>query len=407
MAIRTVNPGQSIQSAADASMPGDVVLLAAGVHTGTVGFWTRPGTAAAPITLRGAPGAVMQPAGGYNAVTITMNYTTVEDLEIRNAAGDGIEANGAHHITVRRCKITGCGESGFQTNYCDWVTAEDNECAGNALLGWFSGISLYQNRNLFAGSETRNFIRNNRCYDNVTPASGFSHTDGNGIIIDDFRSTQTAGFPSYDFLTLVENNLCYGNGGKGIQVTWSDGVTVRRNTCVANNVDPLNGGTWRGDISISDSRRAVVDGNIAVCVRGAGFLSANRAYDNTGPSSRLNNTVFTGNIGWDEAGTPSVRTDSGNATPVVAWIDPQLVNYLPTTPAAADAGWRPATTEPEPDIMELAALVAALEAYAASLETRLAALEARPTDPEIAARVATVEAEIVTLKAFDQAVKDL
>lgn len=41
----------------------------------------------------------------------------------------------------------------------------------------------------------------------------------------------------------------------------------------------------------------------------------------------------------------------------------------------------------------LDALIAAFAAYAAETETRIAAIEARPTDPEIAARVAALEAQ--------------
>lgn len=61
----------------------------------------------------------------------------------------------------------------------------------------------------------------------------------------------------------------------------------------------------------------------------------------------------------------------------------------------------------EPTLMEIAALLAALETTLQNVETRLAALEARPTDPEIAARLAQVEADIVGLKGFDQSIKDL
>ena len=42
---------------------------------------------------------------------------------------------------------------------------------------------------------------------------------------------------NYTFPTLVENNLVYSNGGKGIQIQLSDNVTIRNNTAYHNNLD--------------------------------------------------------------------------------------------------------------------------------------------------------------------------
>ena len=197
---------------------GDTVIVRAGTYAEAV-------TIGKSLTLTGEAGAILKPpSSAWNGITIAASNVTIEGLEIAGAKGDGIEGNGVHHITVRGCKVHGCGESGIQTNYSDWVTIEGNECWGNARDTWASGISTYQNRNIATGTLVdgfRNVIRGNICHDNVTLPAGGPHTDGNGIIIDDYQSTQTAGFPNYNFPTLVENNLCYGNGGKGIQVTWS------------------------------------------------------------------------------------------------------------------------------------------------------------------------------------------
>ena len=110
-----------------------------------------------------------------------------------------------------------------------------------------------------------NVVRNNICFGNrVIDLPGNpepAHTDGNGIIIDDFRNTQLPDVGQYGqlksrksatnyvFNTLVENNLSYGNGGKGIHIFLSDNVTVRNNAAHWNNRDELNPGTWRGELS--------------------------------------------------------------------------------------------------------------------------------------------------------------
>ena len=61
--------------------------------------------------------------------------------------------------------------------------------------------------------------------------------------MDDFHNSQNGSAAgNYPFTTLVENNLVYGNGGKGIQVFLSDNVTIRNNTAYFNNRDKLNNG---------------------------------------------------------------------------------------------------------------------------------------------------------------------
>lgn len=398
--MATINATPStLTSALSRAVAGDTVVLAAGEYRGPSITINRA------ITLKGGPGVIIRPtSSAWNGITVTAHNVTVEDLEIVGARGDGIEANNVHHFTARRLKVSGCGESGVQTNYSDWITVEGCECTGNARDTWASGISLYQCRNLAAGTaEFRNIVRGNICRDNVTLPAGGPHTDGNGIIIDDFQHTQTSGFPNYTFPTLVENNLCAGNGGKGIQVTWSDNVTVRGNTCVGNNVDPNNDGTWRGDLSISQSKGASVIRNIAVCKRGSGRLASNRAYDDTSTSTRFNSTTYSGNVGWDASGTPSVRTDGGQSAPVVQWIDPQLgADFIPRI--ATTAGWRPAGVvippNPEPEPMTLEELIAAFKAYVEKTDAERAALTARVTaleavgDTALAERVAAVEAWI-------------
>lgn len=59
-------------------------------------------------------------------------------------------------------------------------------------------------------------------------------------------------------------------------------------------------------------------------------------------------------------------------------------------------------------------LMAHAQALLGAIDVRLQALEARPTDPEIAARVAALEAELAEIKAsmvqletFDQTIRDI
>ena len=345
-------PFNSIQQALNAGLqPGDEVVVRAGTYQEALEINTG-GSAAGNVTLRAeVPGTVtLDPlSNSFNAISINDDFVTVSGLRIVDAVGDGIEANGVHHIEILNNVISGSGESGIQFNYSDFILVDGNITYENASDGWFSGISIYQNRNITGDSsrdEFRTVISNNITYDNVTYTG--DHTDGNGIIIDDFQSTQTGGFPEYNFPTLVENNLAYGNGGKGIQVVWSDGVTVRNNTAFHNNNDDLNVGTWRGEISNSQSSNNTFINNIAVA--DPDINSGNTAIDSTSYGGYTNdNVVWISNLTFNgQAGSASIRTDGNNPSPSTAdgnllGVDPGFVNApndfrLSDNSVAIDAG---------------------------------------------------------------------
>jgi hypothetical protein len=89
------------------------------------------------------------------------------------------------------------------------------------------GISIYEAKSIgdhAAGSLI--IIRNNICDGNLTAPANGPHRDGKGIICDGWNCTQNAGTP-YPFTALVENNLCYNNGGAGITSCRSNKITFR------------------------------------------------------------------------------------------------------------------------------------------------------------------------------------
>lgn len=328
------SPWRTISHAMQAQLqPGDEVIVRPGTYNEAVNI-NQDGTLGNNIVLRSeVPGEakISAPSSAWNAVSINANYVTIDGFDITSAGGgDGIEANSVHHIDVLNNTVHDNGESGIQFNYSEFIRIEGNTTYGNASDGWFSGISIYQNRNVSGDTSTdgyRTIVRNNVSYDNVTESG--QHTDGNGIIIDDFQSTQTSGYPSYTYPTLVENNLVHDNGGKGIQVTWSDFVTVRNNTAYHNNVDDQNSGTWRGELSNSQSSNNTWVNNIAIVDPSEN--SNNRAIDSTSYGGYTNdNVVWENNITYTGTdGQASVRTDGGNSVPSsdnMLGVDPMLVN---------------------------------------------------------------------------------
>ena len=246
---------------------------------------------------------------------MTANYIRIVGVAVEGAQGDGISIENAHHVEVRDGRFVDCGESGIQADYSDVLRLENNRCTGNAASGWFSGISLYQCRELTddAPEGFRNIVRGNVCDRNFTYAG--QHTDGNGIIIDDFRQTQAENEPVYPHSTLVEKNTCRENGGKGIQVVWSDHVTVLNNWCEGNGQDPLDEGTWRGELSNANSSDNTFIDNVAIADPSASPY--NRAILNTSHGGYVNrNVVWTGNTTWNGTpGDPSVFVEGGGTGP--------------------------------------------------------------------------------------------
>ncbi|TBZ36055.1 calcium-binding protein [Rhizobium leguminosarum] len=347
------SPFRTISEAMSANLrPGDEVVVKAGTYNESINI-DKDGSAAGDITLRSeVPGAALirPPAGSYTGISVNANYVTIDGFDIKGGNGDGIEANNVHHVSILNNKVHDSGESGIQFNYSDFVKIVGNETYNNASSGWFSGISIYENRNITGDTSTtgyRNIVQNNISHDNVTKTG--AHTDGNGIIIDDFQSTQTDGHPNYTFKTLVDNNLVYENGGKGIQVAWSDSVTVQNNTAYHNNQDPLNDGTWRGELSNAQSSNNTWVNNIAVA--DPSVNKNNTAVDNTSYGGYTNaNVVWANNNTYNgTAGQASVRTDGGNAMPSTAngnklGVDPHFAGaasdnfHLASGSAAIDGG---------------------------------------------------------------------
>jgi serralysin len=392
----------SIQSQINAAASGATVTIAPGTYPENV-------TISKPVKLIGGPGVFLKgQAGGWNGIHVDANDVTIDGFDISGAKGDGIEANGQHHITILNCVVHGSGESGIQGNQSDWFRIENCKCYGNAGTGWFSGISLYQQKELATGTliegKWRNLIRNCECYNNDT--KGGNHTDGNGIIIDDWNNTQGGGQTGgYKHGILVENCCVYGNDGKGVQVTWANNVTVRYVTAYGNDKDAENSGSWRGGISISESTGCTVELCIAEAVRGSGPLANNRAYCDTSQGVK-NATRWVNCIGWDAAGTPSIRLDGGNPNPSgIQWVNPQLnkTTWLPGI--TTDAGWRPAVEPVEPvDPVEPVEPVEPVIPPTGDVDARLAALESAVA--VLQEKVSDLNAEVVKQAKFDTEIAD-
>lgn len=176
---------------------------------------------------------------------------------------------------------SGCHGIGAQRS--DYLAITENLVYGNAgdISGngghvWCSGISNYNPVAVDGYTGTKVWIMNNVVHSNSndrpanrpTDARGI-HADGNGIILDDYMWTQCGPNwggkvcqPPYRANTLVQSNVVYNNGGRGIHVYYSRNVDIVGNTVAQNMRDELNAGYNLGEINLSRAADVRVVGNI-------------------------------------------------------------------------------------------------------------------------------------------------
>ncbi len=320
-------PWQTIRFAVNEAVAGDILLVEDGVYEGPI-IMARSGAPDAHITLKsvnrwGAKIEVANGEGAEDGIKTVGNYLTIDGFEIYDSnPGEGHHGNGVtvytnHHVNILNNKIYDFGGSGIQATYFDHVHIENNIVFNNAKYNpnQTSGISMYQAIAVDDAPGYHAIVRNNRSYGNINlvPLGNAGTKDGNGILIDDFRNSAGDNPTNIVFphRTLIENNLCYDNGGKGLQVFKSDHVDVFNNTVYHNNHDLQSTSTWRGELSLISSTDTVWRNNIGVSNPGEGVLVWNSALF----ISKGGDTVWENNLTF--SGTPGdlgIHIDNGTLT---------------------------------------------------------------------------------------------
>jgi parallel beta-helix repeat protein len=275
-------PFKNVWRAWAVATPGDKIHLLPTVTYSPIYLSGKSGTATASITLMGegvSPNRTKVSGGGVNMgimIDAGANYLRIENLDITapghgNYSGwSGIFIQNSHNIVVSGNYIHDSGCSGVQTESADYVRVEKNLVVGNAKDTYnniyCSGISTHENLDFDSNTGFKIYITNNIVHSNTNTKSLMckapcTNSDGNGIIIDDSRRTQSD-FHAYHGGHMLYNNVIFNNGGRGIDVYRSDNVVMLTNTLYNNNQDPLEG-AWRpGEISIAESGNINVYNNI-------------------------------------------------------------------------------------------------------------------------------------------------
>jgi hypothetical protein len=318
---------RTIQKAVDLVDPGDSVLILPGIYTATgrgsdVVTITRSGTPDNWITLRNYPGTrpvIFNEASWQGINILGASYIVIEGLEVRGNGpaisralassadrkdpatnGNCIMAHKSstgnpHHLVIRNNIVSGCPGGGIGTNYADYVTISDNVVHDTSWWSKWgtSGISVYESRDSDNRTGYRNFVINNLVYGNEQRLETYDRdaiTDGNGIIIDDLSNSQTTGI-AYSGRTLVQNNVSYRNGGRGIHVYRSAHVDVINNTTF-----------WNGRVIEDDGEISVVSSHDVRVTNNISYAQPERyaSYQYRSEVVYTNNIFYNGPVAGDE-----------------------------------------------------------------------------------------------------------
>jgi hypothetical protein len=261
-------PVKTLQRAVNMVRAGDTIIALDGNYFGLV-YLSRSGTQGAPITIKSENRHGAKLIGSIQ--TDNQSHFIIDGMDVSNRRTDtdfgtkGIRIDGCHHVVIRNCRVHDCRGGGINCDHCDWLLLEWNIVHHNAFwdVNQHSGISIYQPR--YLADDDANFgiiVRNNTCFSNENKLDNPDWgrpTDGNGIVMDDFRNISSGGNGVlYDRKSLVTNNFCYLNGGQGIHNYRANNVFVRNNTCYKN----MKSFDFGGEVSVSESQKCYVYNNI-------------------------------------------------------------------------------------------------------------------------------------------------
>lgn len=313
------DPFRSIERALDEDLgAGDTVVVHRGIFRENV-WIDQGGSSRGYFKLKGMDGAVIDASGHgkRSGIQIADDYVEVSGFEVRDSGRSGISSIGTHHIRVLDNETHHNQRSGIYLAQGEHYLIEGNETHHNAISNPSSGISVHRPKDIGGDRPLEGkyeiVIRDNVSHDNVTRRGG-KHTDGNGIILDDWRTTKYPDQPAYDGHGLVEDNFVYRNGGSGIRAVWTDGATIRDNLAWHNSQDTERlHSLRRGDLSNAHSSDNEWIGNVAIADTSGGKAN-NRAIINVSSADYTNhNVVWEDNFTFNgRAGQVSVLIGDGD-----------------------------------------------------------------------------------------------
>jgi len=278
-------PWRSLSASIARLVAGDTLYVRGGSYAAVLdeqfNIEGKNGSADAWITIAAYPAErpVVQLNSNWQGFYVNnSSYVEIRGFEIVGTAlsdqrmTDGVEVKKSHHVKVLRNvvhDVGGCGICGIESNH---VRIEGNEVYGASKWNTYqtSAISFFLSANIGGGNNSDGFsmyVSGNRVHHNTNiapPGPGQKVTDGNCIIVDYNDDNGYLGS------TLIQNNLCYENGGRGVHVFHAKNVLAVNNTLVNNLRHPDIDG---GELTASSSSALVYRNNLTVASRpGAGAV---------------------------------------------------------------------------------------------------------------------------------------
>jgi hypothetical protein len=225
-----------------------------------------------------------------------------------------------HHITIDGCQVSKFAGAGINCQHGDYIVIAWNVVSDNC---WYtiwanSGISIAQGVHFDDETGYKTFIRNNVVFGNKTLVKWEAtreYSDGNGIIVDLNQSsiTDNAGLQAietYNGKTLIQNNICYNNGGSGIHSVSAINIDIIGNTAYKNGTRSENaGGSYANIFFCCSSPNNRVINNIIYAADGKKCTSP--------PGAGDDNSYYSNNIYFND-NTVSLGTNDITADPKFA-----------------------------------------------------------------------------------------
>jgi hypothetical protein len=358
--LTRAKPVKLLSTAADKALPGDTVKILPGTYRyfGTPNAYSalyvpRSGTPGKYITYLGVSDAngkkpVIESSAWSAFVVQGKSYIVIDNLEFKPAETDYLNLkttigdwawpgrvgvriqDDSHNVIVKRNYIHDFPNAGIAVSDSDVVMAHANTLEHNAWGSNYgsSGISFYHMKDVANAQRFPEYpnhgvvITNNVSRYNIqllgTYAFDWKITDGNGIIVDDFKHTQGGSTtPPYSSRTLIMGNRAFGNGGSGINVFQTNNVDMLNNS-VFDNAQTVRAQNQPANMQYAQANQPVQVGG------SANTLVANNIFTRSDSLTSMVSTfwnddatiTFKNNIFWNYGGQTS-DVPAGNNNVVV------------------------------------------------------------------------------------------
>jgi Right handed beta helix region len=269
-------PWATLQHAAEEVGPGDTVLVWSGDYAGFQ--LETSGTSQSRITFRSAPGE------------------TVHIAADRPGGLDGINLEGASHVTIQGFHVAGRTRTGIRAVLCDHVTIRGNVLEDNGVWGVLTGCcdDLVIEGNYAAGSIDEHGIYVSNSGDRpLVRGNVIVGNDKNGIHMNGDLEVDCEGATAQDGVisfAVVEGNTIVDNGDHGGSGINCDGVqdsVIRNNLVHSTHASGIS--LYRTNGGAPSHRNQVLGNTVLVAADGRWALNVQNG--STGTTVR-NNILF-------------------------------------------------------------------------------------------------------------------